>query len=156
MVVTNAYQMIVNGQGPMRLSIRNQLDGTILSVSRGEAMAAVKAQLSSGQQLTAAITRESADELELIAGQPVTMLVKATDVALATGTVGDVSIRNQLPGRITSLTGGAAMTTLKVAVDGGGALTAVVTNDAVDDLDLSEGDEVLALVKATEVSVAIN
>jgi molybdate transport system regulatory protein len=140
----------------MRLSIRNQLDGTILSVSRGDAMAAVKAQLSSGQQLTAAITRESADELELIAGQPVTMLVKATDVALATGVVGDLSIRNQLPGRITSLTAGAAMTTLKVAVDGGGALTAVVTNDAVDDLDLTEGDEVLALVKATEVSVAIN
>ncbi|GIF63012.1 molybdenum-binding protein [Asanoa ishikariensis] len=140
----------------MRLSIRNQLDATILSVSRGDAMAAVKAQLASGQEVTAAITRESADELELIAGLPVTMLVKATDVALATGAVGDVSIRNQLPGRITSLTGGAAMTTLKVAVDGGGALTAVVTNDAVNDLDLSEGDEVLALVKATEVSVAIN
>ncbi|HTF07911.1 MAG TPA: TOBE domain-containing protein [Asanoa sp.] len=140
----------------MRLSIRNQLDGTILSVSRGVAMAAVKARLSSGQDLTAAITRESADELQLIAGLPVTMLVKATDVALATGAVGDVSIRNQLPGRITSLTGGAAMTTLKVAVDGGGALTAVVTNDAVNDLDLSEGDEVLALVKATEVSVAVN
>jgi molybdate transport system regulatory protein len=140
----------------MRLSIRNQLDATILSVSRGEAMAAVKARLSSGQDLTAAITRESADELQLIAGLPVTMLVKATDVALATGTVGDVSIRNQIPGRITSLTGGAAMTTLKVAVDGGGALTAVVTNDAVDDLDLSEGDEVLALVKATEVSVAVD
>ncbi len=140
----------------MRLSIRNQLDATILSVSRGDAMAAVKAQLASGQELTAAITRESADELELNAGQPVTMLVKATDVALATGVVGDLSIRNQLPGRITSLTAGAAMTTLKVAVDGGGALTAVVTNDAVDDLDLTEGDEVLALVKATEVSVAIN
>jgi molybdate transport system regulatory protein len=140
----------------MRLSIRNQLDGTILSVSRGEAMAAVKTRLASGQELTAAITRESADELQLIAGQPVTMLVKATDVALATGAVGDLSIRNQLPGRITSLTGGAAMTTLKVAVDGGGALTAVVTNDAVNDLDLSEGDEVLALVKSTEVSVGIN
>jgi molybdate transport system regulatory protein len=140
----------------MRLSIRNQLDGTILSVSRGEAMAAVKARLSSGQDLTAAITRESADELQLIAGLPVTMLVKATDVALATGAVGDMSIRNQLPGRVTSLTGGAAMTTLKVAVDGGGALTAVVTNDAVNDLDLSEGDEVVALVKATEVSVAVS
>lgn len=140
----------------MRLSIRNQLDATVLAVSRGEAMAAVKARLASGQELTAAITRESADDLQLIAGQPVTMLVKSTDVALATGAVGDLSIRNQLPGRITSLTGGAAMTTLKVAVDGGGALTAVVTNDAVNDLDLSEGDEVFALVKATEVSVAID
>ena len=67
-----------------------------------------------------------------------------------------MSIRNQLPGRITSLTGGAAMTTLKVAVEGGGALTAVVTNDAVNDLDLSEGDEVLALVKATEISVGVD
>ena len=140
----------------MRLSIRNQLEGTILSVSRGEAMAAVKSRLDSGQELTAAITRESADELALAPGLPVTMLVKATDVAVATGTLGDVSIRNQLPGRITSVTEGAAMSTLKVAVDGGGALTAVVTNDAVNDLDLSEGDEVLALVKATEVSVAVN
>src|SRR5262249_6973695 len=118
----------------MRLSIRNQLEGTILSVSRGEAMAAVKSRLDSGQELTAAITRESADELKRAPGQTVTMLVKSTDVAVATGTVGDVSIRNQLPGRITSVTEGAAMTTLKMAVDGGGALTAVVTNDAVNDL----------------------
>lgn len=139
----------------MRLSIRNQLPATIVAVTRGEAMATVTSRLAGGDELTAAITREGADALKLAAGQPVILLVKATGVAVATGEVGDLSIRNQLPGRITAVAEGTVMTTLKLALDGGGDLTSVVTNDAVNELDLSEGDEVLALVKATEVSVAI-
>ena len=139
----------------MRLSIRNQLDGTIVAVHRGEAMATVRTRLAGGgHELTAAITTDAVDELKLAAGQPVIMLVKATEVAVATGEVGDVSIRNQLPARIAAVTPGGALTTLRLALDGGGDLTAVVTNDAVNDLDLTEGDEVLALVKATQVSVA--
>ncbi len=43
----------------MRLGIRNQLDGTILSVSAWQSDGGVKARLSSGQDPTAAITRRA-------------------------------------------------------------------------------------------------
>ena len=47
----------------MRLSARNQLNATIDSVQLGEVMATVRVTLPDGQQLTAAITRDSAQEL---------------------------------------------------------------------------------------------
>jgi molybdate transport system regulatory protein len=47
-------------------------------------MSVVKVQLDGGQAITAAITREAADDLGLAAGAKVTVLVKSTEVMLAT------------------------------------------------------------------------
>jgi molybdate transport system regulatory protein len=68
----------------MRLSTRNQLPGTVDSVQVGEAMAVVKVTLDGGQPITASITREAAEDLGLTPGTPVTVLVKSTEVMLAT------------------------------------------------------------------------
>jgi molybdopterin-binding protein len=67
----------------VRLSTRNQLAGTVDSVQAGEAMAVVKVTLDTGQPITAAITREAAENLGLAAGSAVTVLVKSTEVMLA-------------------------------------------------------------------------
>jgi molybdate transport system regulatory protein len=64
----------------MRLSTRNQLPGTVTEVRAGEAMAAVKVRLSGGEVITAAITRESVEDLALAPGSEVIVLVKATEV----------------------------------------------------------------------------
>jgi molybdate transport system regulatory protein len=68
----------------VRLSTRNQLPGTVDSVQVGEAMTVVKVTLDGGQTMTAAITRDAADELGLSSGSKVTVLVKSTEVMLAT------------------------------------------------------------------------
>ncbi|MGC0328393.1 molybdate transport system regulatory protein [Streptomyces sp. SAI-170] len=138
----------------MSLSIRNQLTGTVVTVVPGEVMATVGVRLDGGRELTAAITREAVDELELAPGAAVRALVKATEVALATGPVAGLSIRNRLPGVVREITTGAVMASVKVAVDGVGELTAAVTRDAVAELALGTGAPVTALVKATEVSLA--
>src|SRR5262249_40803270 len=67
----------------MRLSTRNQLAGTVDDGHRGGIMAAVKVKLGTGETITAAITREAAEELALAKGSSVTVLVKATEVMLA-------------------------------------------------------------------------
>ncbi len=66
----------------MRLSTRNQLPGTVISVTKGEAMAVVKVRLDGGQELTSSITKDAADDLELAEGSAVTVLIKSTEVAL--------------------------------------------------------------------------
>src|SRR4249919_3653479 len=68
----------------VRLSTRNQLPGTVESVQVGEAMTVVKVRLDGGQSMTAAITRDAADDLDLANGTKVTVLVKSTEVMLAT------------------------------------------------------------------------
>jgi len=66
-----------------RVSIRNRLPGTVASVDQGTAMTVVKIDLADGGVLTSAITSESAADLSLTAGMPVTALVKSTDVSIA-------------------------------------------------------------------------
>ncbi|NKQ54725.1 TOBE domain-containing protein [Amycolatopsis sp. K13G38] len=137
----------------MGLSIRNQLSGTVTAITRGAAMATVKARLPGGQDVTAAITREAVDDIGLTEGSAVRVLIKSTEVSLATGPVSGISIRNQLPGRVTAVATGEAMATVKVAIDGG-ELTAAITRESAGDLGLAEGAEVVALVKSTEISLA--
>lgn len=137
----------------MTLSIRNQFPGTVTAITRGEAMATVKVRLDGGQEITAAITLESVDDLGLTEGSAVRALVKSTEIALAASPVGGLSIRNQLPGTVTAITSGQAMTSVKVSVEGGG-LTAAITTDAATEMGLGTGSAVVAVIKSTEVSLA--
>ncbi|MGW6548353.1 TOBE domain-containing protein [Streptomyces massasporeus] len=137
----------------MSLSIRNQLPGTVTAVTTGEAMATVTVRLSGGQDLTAAITRDAAEDLRLAPGTAMRALMKSTEVSLATAPVEGLSIRNQLPGTVADLATGEAMASVRVTVEGG-ELTAAITRDAAEDLALSPGTPVVALIKATEVSLA--
>ena len=66
----------------MRMSTRNQLAGTVSEVEHGGVMSTVKVTLSGGDTITAAITREAAEDLGLAPGVAVTVLVKSTEVML--------------------------------------------------------------------------
>jgi len=67
----------------MPISARNQLPGTVTSVSRGASIANVELDVG-GERLVASITVEAADELGLAAGLAVTAVIKASDVMIAT------------------------------------------------------------------------
>jgi len=67
----------------VKLSTRNQIPGTVAEVRHGEIMSSIKVTLSGGDTITAAITREAAEELALSPGDRTTVLVKATEVMLA-------------------------------------------------------------------------
>lgn len=136
----------------MSLSIRNQIAGTVTAVTSGEAMTTVRVRLDGGQEITAAVTTDAVKDLGIAAGSSVNALVKATEVALATGPVEGLSIRNQIPGTVAEVAAGGAMASVKVDVDGGG-LTAAITKDAVEALGLAAGSSVVALIKATEISL---
>ena len=66
----------------MKLSARNKIDGTVTSITRGEATANVALD-AGGVRLVASITVEAADELGLAEGSRVTAVIKASDVILA-------------------------------------------------------------------------
>ena len=68
----------------MKLSARNQLTGVVKEVNKGAAIANVVVDVG-GQRIVSSITVEAADELGLAEGSQVTVIVKASDVILATG-----------------------------------------------------------------------
>jgi molybdopterin-binding protein len=66
-----------------------------------------------------------------------------------------ISARNRLKGTIVDVTKG--QTTAHVRIDIGGAVvTASITNEAVDELALKKGQQAYAVVKASDVMVAVD
>ena len=64
----------------------------------------------------------------------------------------EISARNQLPGTITRVTLGEVMA--EVALDvAGNEVVAAVTRTSVERMGLKEGDQVTAIIKATEVMI---
>jgi len=68
----------------MRLSARNQFKGTVTAMKLGGVMAEVTVDIGGGHEMISAITRESAEMLGLHEGSNVTVIVKATEVLVAT------------------------------------------------------------------------
>lgn len=66
-----------------------------------------------------------------------------------------LSARNQLKGKIVDVTKG--QTTAHVRIDVGGSIvTASITNEAVDELKLKVGQNAIAVIKASDVMVAVD
>ena len=65
----------------MKLSARNRLDGSIVKITRGEAIANVVLDVG-GQRIVASITVEAVDELGLEEGSSATAVIKASDVMI--------------------------------------------------------------------------
>ena len=66
-----------------------------------------------------------------------------------------ISARNVLKGTVKEIKGGA--TTAHVLIDmKGNTITASITNEAVEDLGLQVGKKVYAVIKSTEVMVAVD
>jgi molybdopterin-binding protein len=67
----------------MELSARNQLKGTVQAVKSGAVMAEVTVNVEAGT-VTAAITDSSRERLNLTEGDQVSVIIKATEVMIAT------------------------------------------------------------------------
>lgn len=65
-----------------------------------------------------------------------------------------LSARNQFKGKIVSVDKGVITAKVKIQVEMPVTVTAVITKDSTEDLDLKVGDEVVAIVKSTEVMIA--
>ena len=64
-----------------------------------------------------------------------------------------ISARNQFGGRITEIEPGAVNGTLKVDIGDGMIVTASITEEAITDLALSQGDTVTVFIKTSDVLI---
>jgi molybdopterin-binding protein len=66
-----------------------------------------------------------------------------------------LSARNMLKGKIIEVTKGTTTAHVKIDI-GGQIVTSAITNEAVDALKLAKGQEAYAVIKASDVMVAID
>jgi molybdopterin-binding protein len=64
-----------------------------------------------------------------------------------------LSARNQIKGKIVDVAKGATTSHVRVDIGGGVIVTSSITNEAVADLALKTGDDVWAVIKASDVMI---
>ena len=63
------------------------------------------------------------------------------------------SARNQLKGKVTSVKLAGVMAEVGIELPGGQQIVSAITRESVETLGLKEGDNVVAMIKSTEVIV---
>jgi molybdopterin-binding protein len=64
-----------------------------------------------------------------------------------------LSARNQLKGKAIEVKKGTTTAHVRVDLGHGHIITSSITNEAVDDLGLKAGDDVIAVIKASDVMI---
>lgn len=67
-----------------------------------------------------------------------------------------LSARNVLKGKVKKIHPGAVNSEVVIEIAGGAEVVSVITKESVEALDLREGKEVYAVIKASNVMVAVD
>ena len=140
----------------MKISARNQIKGKVKSVREGAVNAVVVVCRGNHNGLKADITMESVKELGLEEGKECYAVIKATNVMFATQKIEGISARNQIEGTIVSIEEGAVNGHVTIEDVDGVKICGSITNEAIDSLDLKMGGKAVAIIKATDVMIAVD
>lgn len=147
------------GRIGVKTSARNQFYGTVAALTRGSVNDEVSLALPGGHTIVAVLTHESTEALGLVAGAAAFALIKASSVLLVAERDGGaplkLSTRNQLRGTVHSVKRGAVNAEVSLTLAGGTVVTAVVTNQSVDTLGITEGSDAVAAFKASSVILGV-
>ncbi len=67
-----------------------------------------------------------------------------------------LSARNQIKGKLVDVTKGQTTAHVRIDIGGGVIVTSSVTNAAVDELGLKAGQQATAVIKASDVMIAVD
>jgi molybdate transport system regulatory protein len=140
----------------MKTSARNALRGVVDHVTDGAVNAEVVLNIGKDAQIVAVVTRQSVADLGLTAGANAIALIKSSSVILAPGkTAPRTSARNALSGIVVRIARGVVNDEIVLDIGAGKTLTATVTHESAEALDLKEGDAAIALIKASHIILAV-
>ena len=66
-----------------------------------------------------------------------------------------LSARNQIKGKIVGVEKGQTTGHVRIDIGNGVVITSSITNTAIDELGLKTGDQAIAVIKASDVMVAV-
>ncbi|HTN48952.1 MAG TPA: TOBE domain-containing protein [Burkholderiaceae bacterium] len=140
----------------MKTSARNQFVGKVTAVRMGAVSDEIEIAVPGGPRIVAIVTRDSAQSLGIRTNMTAIALVKSSSVLIATGLDGTrLSARNQFAGVVRTIQPGAVNSEVTLDLDGGGSVTAIITQDSAKSLGLKPGSRATAFFKASSVIVAV-
>lgn len=133
----------------MKTSARNELTGKITNIIDGAVMSEVKITVSSEVTISATVTKEGIHSLEAKLNDNVTAIIKASSIIITKDAV-KTTARNVLKGKVVEVIKGAINSEVKLSL-GNSIISAVVTNDAIEDLSIKASEDAYAIFKASSV-----
>jgi molybdate transport system regulatory protein len=129
----------------------NRLRGRISSIESNDHVSLVDVDVM-GDSFTATLLETPDDAAYLRVGNTVEVLFKETEVSLAKGLSGLISLRNRVMTTVRQVRSGVILS--EVVLDyRGHTLSSIITTGSIKRLDIKQGDEVEAMVKANEVTL---
>jgi len=138
----------------MKISTRNQLNGTVASIAKGAVNAEVSIKLAGSTNIVAVITNGAVEKLGLKEGVKATALFKASNVMVGTDVKG-ISARNVLCGKISAIVEGVVNCEVSIDLGGGVIITSIITKESCTKLALAKGKEACGIIKASSVILAV-
>jgi len=140
----------------MKISARNVWLGNVIGIERGAVNSVVTVALKGRDTIVSVITENSVQRLGLQPGVQVLAIVKAPSVLLALDVDRQkISARNILEGRINRIVPGVVNDEVIIDLDLGNTVTSILTSEGVKRLGLAEGMMISAIIKASDVLLAI-
>ncbi|TPW28635.1 LysR family transcriptional regulator [Martelella alba] len=140
----------------MRTSARNCYHGTIEAVTHGAVNAEVLLKISPDVTLTVIITEQSVANLKIAPGVQAYALIKAsTPILIEDDEKIMTSARNRITGMVISVEPGAVNAEVVLDIGEGKTLCAIVTDDSAEGLALAPGKSVTALIKSSQIILAL-
>ena len=140
----------------MQTSARNVFKGKVAAVHSGAVNDEVELAVEGGLSIVASITQVSTKKLGLKPGVEAMALIKASFVLLMKDAENYLwSTRNQFAGTVSKVTPGAVNAEVQVELPNGKGITSIVTMGSVASLGLAPGKKITAIVKASQVILAV-
>jgi len=136
----------------IKSSARNQFFGKVVSIQPGTVSAEVGIAINGGDSVVAVITHESLENLEITLGCEIWVLIKSSSVILSIEDENfKTSIPNRLIGTVLLITQGKVNSDVVLKLEGGNTVSAMVTNESVQMMELKEGMQASALFSASSI-----
>jgi molybdopterin-binding protein len=139
-----------------RMAIPNQLPALVQRVVREDNIALVTLGLTGGTKVTALLETDACDALDLGEGSAALVLIKATNISVEKDEEQSpmkLSFPNQIQGKVTNIISSQTLVIVYIDTPAGQVVSAMIPS-AAEQIELKVGDEVTALFKALDVSLA--
>ena len=129
----------------------NKLTGTITQIQQSGAILLVDVDIN-GQSFSALLIESAMQPQWLQKGNTVDVVFKETEVSLAKGLSGLISMRNRMVCKVLHVNHGELLSNVTLQFQNV-EITSAITTRSVNSLQIKPGDDIEALVKANEISL---
>ncbi|XPV68521.1 MAG: TOBE domain-containing protein [Halarcobacter sp.] len=141
------------GRLSMQISARNQIRGKVELIEEGKVNAQVYVKLKSGYTLVSTITKTAVNNLNLKIDDEVTAFFKSSTVLITTDLTLNISARNKFQGKIENIHTGEVNSEVIIDIGNMDKIASIVTSGSIRSLDLKEGVQVSAIIKASDIMI---